>query len=354
MSKKICLLTTSLSSGGAEKLVANMSVVLSDKGYNVTIFIMENDVDYEYKGELYNFGLDKVKFSKIKSFFKFRTFFKQHTFDYVIDHRLRDKYFKELIFSKLVFNKCKVIYCIHNFRLKYYFSFINYPVLARLPHSKFRTFVSVSKAIENKVKSKLKIDSTTVYNFFNLNKSLCNNDNEYENYIIGVGRLTEIKQFDVLIESFGASNLKYKNIKLLILGSGPCKNQLHKLIINLNLEAHVKLLPFTDNPYPLIKKAKALVLSSKVEGFPMVLLEALKLNTPVISFNCKSGPNEIIKDEVNGILVEDQNQDKLICALNKLLDEDYYNHLKLNTSVGLEAFSKETIINQWEKLFTQM
>lgn len=74
MSKKICLLTTSLSSGGAEKLVANLSVAFIDKGYSVTIFIMENNVDYEYKGELYNFGLDKVKFSKIKSFLNFEIF----------------------------------------------------------------------------------------------------------------------------------------------------------------------------------------------------------------------------------------------------------------------------------------
>lgn len=138
------------------------------------------------------------------------------------------------------------------------------------------------------------------------------------------------------------------------MGNGPCKKQLDKLIIKLNLEEHVKLLPFTDNPYPLIKKARALVLSSKVEGFPMVLLEALKLNTPVISFNCKSGPNEIIKDGLNGILVEDQNQEKLIEALNKLMEVDFYDHIKKNTSVALESFSKEAILQEWEKLFNQI
>jgi glycosyltransferase involved in cell wall biosynthesis len=106
------------------------------------------------------------------------------------------------------------------------------------------------------------------------------------------------------------------------------------------------------NPYTLIKNAKALVLTSKVEGFPMALLEAVSLKTPVVSFNCKSGPNELIKHEFNGLLVEDQNEKQLSLALNKLLLNDaYYAVVKANMEIGLNKFSEEKMIQEWINIF---
>jgi glycosyltransferase involved in cell wall biosynthesis len=81
------------------------------------------------------------------------------------------------------------------------------------------------------------------------------------------------------------------------------------------------------------------------------LLEALSLKTPVIAFDCKSGPNEIVKDHVNGLLVEDQNEEQLIIALNKLLNDTFYMDIKNNTQIGLDVFSEDKIIQEWETLF---
>ncbi|TYA86792.1 glycosyltransferase [Seonamhaeicola marinus] len=356
MNKKICLLTTSLSSGGAEKMVANMSIALSKAGYDITIFSMKDEIHYKYKGNLYNFGLDKSNLGKAKAFFKFRTFFRTGKFDFIIDHRLRDNFCKEILFSKFIFNRCKVIYCVHSYRLKYYFPF-RVSFLAKFQHVKKRIFVSVSREIKDRIKRDLNIDSITIHNFLNFEYSSSvenSNERSKQAYILGIGRLTETKQFDVLINCYEASDLIERNIKLLILGNGPCRNQLVNLVKEKKLESFVEILRFRKDPIPLIKDAKALVLSSKVEGFPMVLLEALALNVPVVSFNCKSGPSEIIHNGVNGILVEDQNKEKFVEALNKLLDKDFYDGLKNNTWVGLESFSEETILYQWEKLFTQM
>jgi glycosyltransferase involved in cell wall biosynthesis len=169
--------------------------------------------------------------------------------------------------------------------------------------------------------------------------------------LLGVGRLIRIKQFDKLITSYHASKLEERGIKLIVLGDGPEKENLETLVLKLQIEDFVTILPFTKKPYDLISNAKALILTSKVEGFPMVLLEALSLKTPVIAFDCKSGPSEIIFNGRNGLLVEDQNEEQLTLALNKLLlDDTFYNKLKGNVSLGLERFSEKVIIQEWIKL----
>lgn len=349
MSKKICILTDSLSYGGAEKVAANMSVFLSEKGYSVFIVSMHDDISYSFNGELYNFGKAKAKYNKIKAFLEFKNFFKKHNFDFIIDHRIRSKYFKELLFSLFVFKNYKVAYCIHSFKLSYYFSFVKVPWLASIPHVKRKVFITVSSEIENYLKDILNIKSITIYNFYSKKNMVSENqhNSDFNNYIIGVGRLNKTKQFDKLIKSYSQSNLPKHDIKLIILGDGKEKQVLENLIKVLNLKHLVKLIPFINNPDYLIKKAKALVLTSKVEGFPMVLLEALSLNTPVISFNCKSGPKEIIMDGVNGLLIENQNITELTLALNKLIDDTFYANLKNNTHIGLERFSKDIIIQEW-------
>ena len=110
MIKKICLLTDSLNSGGAEKMVSNLSFSLSKKGYQVFIVSMMDEITYPFAGELFNFGKIKLSNTKIKSFLKFKRYFKTQQFDVILDHRVRTVFFKELLFSKIVFKNYKVIY----------------------------------------------------------------------------------------------------------------------------------------------------------------------------------------------------------------------------------------------------
>ncbi|WP_308990860.1 glycosyltransferase [Mariniflexile litorale] len=353
MNKRICLLTDSLGSGGAEKMVSNLSISLSKKGYVVTVVSMLDIIVYPYKGTLYNFG--KVKNNnKLKSFLKFKAFFKTQQFDVILDHRIRLNFIKEFIFSKVIFKNENIIYCVHHFNLGLYFPLVNVPWISRSTLVKNREIVAVSKEIQNKIKQQLHLESHVIYNYVLLDNIEANNDLEIPNsynYIIGVGRLTSVKQFDVLIKSYKNSELINHDIKLLISGEGIEKTNLNKLIIDLNLNDFVKLIGFKSNVLAYIKKAMALVLASKSEGFPMVLIEALTLKTPVVSFNCKSGPAEIIKNEENGLLVDNQNSDMLTESLNKLLLNDtFYNKIKSNLSLSSNPFSEENNIQKWINL----
>jgi len=354
MIKKICLLTDSLSSGGAEKMVSNLSFSLSKKGYQVYIVTMIDEITYPFAGELFNFGKIKLSNTKIKSFLKFNSYIKEHQFDVILDHRVRTVFFKELLFSKIVFKNCYVIYCVHHYDLSFYFPCLNMAWFSRLTLVKYRKIVTVSKEIKQVLKRQLKLNSNVIYNYplfnnlENINVSEIPTDTKY---IIGIGRLTIIKQFDVLIKSYKKSKLSETGIQLLILGEGPEKNNLEQLIRELNLNEFVKLKGFQNNPHTFIKHSNALVLSSKSEGFPMVLIEALELGIPIISFNCKSGPSEIIKHEINGLLVQNQNTLLLTDALNKLMfDTSLYDKIKYNITHNLNIFSEDIIIKKWINL----
>ena len=218
MAKRICLLCDSLASGGAEKMVANLSKSFSKKNYKVTIVSMQDDIVYTSEGELYNFGAIKESHSKFKAFWIFRMYFKTQDFDIIIDHRVRNRFFKELLFSKLVFNAIPVIYCIHNYEMSYSFAYPKSKFLSKLQHTNSAKFVAVSERIQTVLHQKLNIESKVIYNFVDVEEiqklSQELNSSAEGDYIIGVGRLTKIKQFDALIEAYSNSILPSKLINL--------------------------------------------------------------------------------------------------------------------------------------------
>ncbi|MEH6935503.1 glycosyltransferase, partial [Bacillus sp. JJ783] len=125
-------------------------------------------------------------------------------------------------------------------------------------------------------------------------------------YIVSVGRLIPEKGFDILIDAFNELIKKEKTLhNLVILGEGPERKNLENKISKLSLENRVFLVGYKDNPYTWIKSADLFVLSSRLEGFSLVLVEALALHTPIVSFDCPSGPAEILEDGKYGILVRE-------------------------------------------------
>ena len=119
--------------------------------------------------------------------------------------------------------------------------------------------------------------------------------------LINIGRLVDQKDHMTLLKAIKLIHLN-TNIELLIIGRGENEKIIKNFIINNQLKKSVKIMNFKINPFPYIKQCDALVLSSKYEGLPNVLLEALTLNKTIISTNCPTGPNEILSNGKGGLL----------------------------------------------------
>jgi len=134
--------------------------------------------------------------------------------------------------------------------------------------------------------------------------------------ILSIGRLTEQKAFDVLIRAFALVR-KNQPARLLILGDGEERPALEALITNLGLGADVSLAGFVQNPYPYLLRSKVFVLSSRWEGLPTVLVEALCLGAPIVATDCPGGSREILQDGRFGDLVPVENPFRLAEAIER-------------------------------------
>jgi glycosyltransferase involved in cell wall biosynthesis len=352
--KKIALVGYRLNKGGAEKVMATLSNFFDSKGLDVHIIIVLDDVKYLHSGTVINLGKLKNKhngiLNKMKRFLYLKKYLKQHNFDFIIDFRFRVKPIQELIITKWLYNT-KTIFTIHSSKLEIYLP--NFSPLARFIYGNSFKVISITKVMEQMINRKHHLKNVqTIYNPINIieiQKNTIEKINLNFEYIIGVGEYeTNIKQFDILIKTYAESLLPKRNVHLVILGDGKNKDKLLSIIKELHIEQFVHLLGFKNNPFKYIGKAKFLVLTSKYEGFPMVLLESLACGTPIIAFDCPTGPKEIIEHKENGLLVENQNTSKLIDSMNLFIENEIlYNHCKKQTLSSVDKFSIERIGIQW-------
>ena len=154
--------------------------------------------------------------------------------------------------------------------------------------------------------------------------------------IISVARLADQKDHECLIKSI--NNIRKKNdIRLLLIGSGPLKGKLFRLIKKLKLNKIVKIINWKKNPFPYIKMSDIFILSSNYEGLPNVLLEAITLNKLTISSDCPTGPREILDNGKGGLLFKTGNfkilSEKIISIMknrNLFNKKIKYAYLRLN------------------------
>ena len=179
-----------------------------------------------------------------------------------------------------------------------------------------------------------------------------------EKIILAVGDLNryEHKGFDNLIKVMSTVLPKHLDWKLKIVGEGEKgKEFLIKLIKKYDLADNVELIGFRSDIKDLMINSEIFILSSRYEGLPMVLLEALSQGMACISFDCVTGPAEIIEDGVNGVLVEDQNNNEMAIKLIDLIEnKDKRNIFRSNTSKTFDKFSIQNVSLKWNILFDQI
>lgn len=355
--KKICIITSSLGKGGAEKSSAVLSILLDNLGYEVHVISVLNFIDYDYKGTLLNLGALKSKddsfFGKLNRFWVFFNYLRTQKFDFIIDSRSRPSLFKQLIINKLLYVNEKVIFIVHSAFLKNYIP--DNKFMAKYLYCNALKFVTVSKAIKSKLTKKYHFENVKViHNAVDESQISAQTESLLlpENFMLFFGRIEdEVKNLTLLIESYKRSELIDNKIKLVILGDGKDKLKLEQKVQATNLTEHIVFLPYAKNPYPIVSKAMCTVLTSHYEGFPTMLVESLAFGTPVISVNCESGPSEIIIDKHNGLLVENNNPDVFAEAMNRFIsDQELYTHCKNNAKESVQKFSMEHISKDWKRI----
>ena len=172
--------------------------------------------------------------------------------------------------------------------------------------------------------------------------------------ILGVGRLDQQKQYSHLIAAFASIAPNYPRVRLVILGDGPDRSALEKLVEAQGLKGAVFLPGQTGDLSTWYSRAACYVLTSRFEGFPNSLAEALAHGCPAISYDCSTGPKDIIRDGIDGILVSPVgNVAALTIAIETLLqDESLRARMATRAVEARERFSVQRILDQWDRLFT--
>lgn len=385
--KKIAFIIQHLTNGGAERTISNLSLCL-DKYYEITLIIFDgNNVTYPYAGKLINLNLPPIegKVNKIINAIRrikcVKEIKKIEKFDCVVSFM-----FGANIVNVLSKNKEKVIISARNHMSAYGVSIID--VFREKFLLKFADLeVALSKMVEHDLVHSFGLQNKKIVTIYNpcdvekikrLSQEKCNYKFKKDIfYIITAGRMVKQKGQWHLIKAFYEFKKEVFNSRLIILGDGELNDELKKLARTLKLENDIDFLGFVDNPYSYIANSSCFVLSSLFEGLGNVIIEAMSCSTPVISYDCLSGPRELISPETDilqkaktieiatcGILVpsceqnidfdptlslDDYNLANAIYLLYK--NPELGKKIKENAMKRIEKFNPTIITEEWSRLF---
>jgi glycosyltransferase involved in cell wall biosynthesis len=175
-------------------------------------------------------------------------------------------------------------------------------------------------------------------------------------YLVTLGRLIYRKGNDILLRSFKIVRAHTgSELRLVVIGDGEERSNLERLAQELGISDSVIFLGYQSNPYNIIRQAECFICSSRWEGFANVIIESMACGTPVISTKCPFGPEEIISDGVNGLLVPVEDVAAITVAVNRVLTEPALRkQLSDNGKARANDFDIKYIIKEYESIFTNL
>lgn len=172
---------------------------------------------------------------------------------------------------------------------------------------------------------------------------------------ICVGRLEWEKGIDRLIDVWQRVHTKHPDWILDIYGEGTLREQLQNEIIAQNSETYIHLKGTCSNITTEYLNSSILILTSRYEGFPMVLLEAMACGIPCIAYNCPFGPQSIITNAQDGFLIDENDKDKMIEKISYLIEnEQIRKEIGKNARKSIQKYSQENIMKKWNDLFNSL
>lgn len=361
MKLKILMYVNSLNYfGGIERVIANLSNALSEDyqitilvkdspesayrlNENITIHSINEKLELNMNSKLHR--ILNVTYNMICSIVRLKKYFKSNDFDYVYTafptnglevYLASKKYRKRLVASE------HASYYAYNSIYKKIKEYL-YPKLA---------FISVPTKMDTEIYKKLGYNAIYIPHLTTYDK--IENNSLLEKTIINVGRLTSDKQQMMLLEIWQIVNKKIPNNewKLQIIGSGEEEDNLQSFISSNDIK-NVELVPNTSRIADYYSASSLFVFTSRMEGFGMVLLEAMSFGLPCISFDCPSGPRDIIDDGKNGFLIPCYDKElfaEKICQYI-MSNSDDKQKLGQGATRKVENWDNRAILEQWKDIF---
>lgn len=343
--KKILFIISSLQNlGGTERVATTIANELAQR-YDITI--LSKNLDNKPNAYTLSPVVKDIKF-KVNDFFfltSVKSYIKTNSPDIVVIHTM-SKLTPMLILSGV---KNDSIWSLEH--ISYEFHNKSFRFLRRILYKnldKVLVFTETQKIIFN--------DFCNEVNIIKNPSPISIKDSSYDSEskkIVSIGRLTYQKGYERLLKSWALLEKDNPKWSLHIYGEGEDKQKLLSLIKQLNL-SNVYLEGQVSEIINIYDTASFYVMSSRFEGLPMVLIEAQSRGLPIISFDCPTGPREIIEDNINGYLVSDGDINSLA---NAMIDLIHNPNKRLSMSdqakISAERFVISNVIDDWDNLLAQ-
>lgn len=345
--KKIAIVIADLDLGGGQRVAINLAHALA-KNNDVSIVIFhDEEIHYKAPGKVFNLDcsdaattLGKV-FNVFKRAKKLKQLIEREKFDHVYGFMETANFPTAMVFKDAAIS----VHC--NPRELSFFE----SLLVRFTYPKVKNVIAVSEDVANILRTDYGLKRVSrIYNSIDADDVAAQVDAPFEHpkpYIVALGRFHEVKRYDMLIDAYGKSKMKH-DCDLIIVGDGELRTSLENQVNSLGLFDKVHFMGTQSNPFPYVAGAEFLTLSSRTEAFPMVLIEALALECPIVATDCPTGPREIVIHNENGLLVENENTDAFSEAIDMLYYDDVMRQrFKSNAISSIQHLSGEVIAAEW-------
>jgi glycosyltransferase involved in cell wall biosynthesis len=359
---KIAFFYRELDQGGIQRMLIDCTNYFAENGHDVSFVLMKRSEDYH---QLLNPKIKIIYFESIKKIKLYKSFsdiLKREQFDLLYSATPALNIFT-IVTKILSGTNTKIIISEHNNTLVFFrnmkftlskLTYLSIPLLYRFADG----IIAVSKGVGDGLKKIALLSNDRISVIHNPAYSPIIQEQlklqaEHEWFLnkeipifITVGRLTEAKNHDLLLEAMSLV-VKNRPARLMIIGEGHLRPALEKKIADLQLTDCVRLVGFIVNPVSWISEADVFVLSSNYEGFGIVLVEALAAGTTIVSTDCDYGPEEILNTKY-GYLVPVGNRVELARKMEFALDHPIEKTLLTRRA---KEFSVENIMQQYTNMF---
>ena len=368
MKKKVLFFTPFLKAraGGSPKLASTLTTTLGDK-YDISIItLLHFEESYPIKGKYYSLHAKSFFLGVLTRLNYLRKIIKSISPDVIVAFMTYTSFWIIPMMYLLRIRVPLIIGATANpesqYKKRFYFKYL---MKIFYPLKKLTVLVPVSKELKSILNKKYRIINSKIipiYIGLDIQKVKEMAKERIEHYeeifdnpdiikFITLGRLSGEKGHKYLIEAYSDVLKKIPNSRLIIIGDGKARSKIETMIYSKNLQKHIKLMGYVENPYNYVSKSDIFVLPSLSEGLPYALIEARICKVPIVSTNCETGPKEVLKDGKYGLLVnvgdsKDLAEKMIELAKNKEL-RDKFSSI---SQEGIEVFDNKNFVANWEKL----